>query len=122
MAPEQESLDSRPHLYVVREPVMDPVTVTDVYPVLGGGWRASCECGATQSAGVRQMAGTGCSSTCACGEARADSAVKAARADGAAKRLKGTWSGPPLHAGCLANLLTASLQPDPSRRRTPTRA
>lgn len=49
MAPEEESLDSRPHLYVVREPVMDPVTVTDVYPVLGGGWRASCECGATQS-------------------------------------------------------------------------
>ena len=51
MAPEEESLASRPHLYVVREPVMDPVTVTDVYPVLGGGWRASCECGATQSAG-----------------------------------------------------------------------
>jgi len=51
MGRQEESVDSRPHLYLVRDQVMAAVTVTDVYPVLGGGWRASCECGATQSAG-----------------------------------------------------------------------
>ena len=50
MAPEEEFARSRPHLYVVREPLPEPPAVTDVYPVLGGGWRASCECGATRSA------------------------------------------------------------------------
>jgi hypothetical protein len=47
----------RPHLYLVREPVHvapelvpERPCVTDVYSVLGGGWRASCECGETRSA------------------------------------------------------------------------
>ena len=51
MASEEGRPATRPHLYLIREPATDALTVTDVYPVLGGGWRASCECGATRSAG-----------------------------------------------------------------------
>jgi len=51
MATDDEGvLSPRPHLYVVRDPVLTRPSVTDVYPVLGGGWRATCECGATRSA------------------------------------------------------------------------
>ena len=45
------SVGPRPHLYLVEDAVISGPAVTDVYPVLGGGWRASCECGATRSAG-----------------------------------------------------------------------
>jgi len=51
MATEGDFAGPRPHLYLVREPVAERPAVTDVYPVLGGGWRATCECGATRSAG-----------------------------------------------------------------------
>ena len=50
MPPEENSGASRPHLYVVPNALAVGPSVTDVYPVLGGGWRASCECGATRSA------------------------------------------------------------------------
>ena len=45
----ENSASARPHLFVIREPFPDRPSVTDVYPVLGGGWRATCECGGTQS-------------------------------------------------------------------------
>lgn len=46
----EDSVGPRPHLYVVRDPLLSRPSLTDVYPVLGGGWRATCECGATRSA------------------------------------------------------------------------
>jgi hypothetical protein len=51
MATEEDgSVSPRPHLYLVRDRVVARPSVTDVYSVLGGGWRATCECGATRSA------------------------------------------------------------------------
>jgi len=50
MAIDKSATDPRPHLYLVQDPVVERPAVTDVYPVLGGGWRATCECGATRSA------------------------------------------------------------------------
>jgi len=46
----EDFVSPHPHLYLVRDPVLARPAVTDVYPVLGGGWRATCECGATRSA------------------------------------------------------------------------
>lgn len=51
MAPEEDPAQFRPALHIVRDAVIERPAVTDVYPVLGGGWRATCECGATRAAG-----------------------------------------------------------------------
>src|SRR5436305_11756015 len=49
MGHEAEDAALRPALYLVRDAVPERPASTDVYPVLGGGWRATCECGATCS-------------------------------------------------------------------------
>jgi hypothetical protein len=50
MAQLETSARDRPLLHVVRDLPFEAPDVTDVYPVLGGGWRATCECGATRAA------------------------------------------------------------------------
>jgi hypothetical protein len=48
MAREDRTGGGRPQLYLVRDVAIERPAVTDVYPVLGGGFRATCECGATR--------------------------------------------------------------------------
>jgi hypothetical protein len=50
MGQQETSARERPLLHVVPDLAVDPPDLTDVYPVLGGGWRATCECGATRAA------------------------------------------------------------------------
>jgi hypothetical protein len=47
----QQELDPTepPLLHLVPDLAVEPCDVTDVYPVLSGGWRATCDCGATSA-------------------------------------------------------------------------